>query len=370
MSTQQSGENGSGVSSSDGQDFWQSETISLIALSSMSGVGYWTLRKLALSGITFQEVTQAKSKLQLTNYLKQSECKIIDKVVETWFESHEKILQQANKLYFDLRKQEIEVIHFKEKNFPQYLREIKDPPQWLFVQGDISVLHQPAITIVGTRKPTQDGKFLAQYVGRSLPYFKGVTVSGLASGIDQIIHKNSLRFNIKTIAFIGTGILLNYPSGSEKLRQEIYQKGGAIVSEYLPHDSYSAANFVHRNRLQAGLARVVIPVEWQEKGGTAHTVRFAKENNRKIICLRQPGWDDSHTELSVAKEMGAEVFTIPGQESEFRKAVQQCLELNTKKKGVKQDEESMVERNLPLEQDYQQLELFPELKSLPGEEQK
>ncbi len=103
----------------------------------------------------------------------------------------------------------------------------------------------------------------------------------MASGIDQIIHKNSLRFDIKTIAFIGTGILLNYPSGSEKLRQEIHQKGGAIVSEYLPHDSYSAANFVHRNRLQAGLARVVIPVEWQEKGGTAHTVRFAK---KKIIA--------------------------------------------------------------------------------------
>ncbi len=172
MSTQQSGENGSGVSSSDGQDFWQSETISLIALSSMSGVGYWTLRKLALSGITFQEVTEAKSKLQLTNYLKQTECKIIDKVVETWFESHENILQQANKLYLDLRKQEIEVVHFKEEKFPQSLREIKDPPQWLFVQGDVSVLHQPAITIVGTRKPTQDGKFLAQYVGRSLLIFK------------------------------------------------------------------------------------------------------------------------------------------------------------------------------------------------------
>lgn len=359
MSTQQSAENHLDTSSPDEQNFWQIETVSFLALSLVSGVGYWTLRKLALSGIKFQEITQAQSESKLIDYLKQGKCKTAEKLAEEWLKEREKLVEKANQLHNKLKDYGIEVIYFDEDKFPQSLRDIKEPPMWLFVQGDVSILHQPTITIVGTRKPTMDGKFLAQYVGRCLYYFKkGVTVSGLASGIDQIIHKNSLKFNIKTIAFIGTGILLDYPAGSEELRQDIHEKGGAIVSEYLPNQSYSASNFVHRNRLQAGLARVVIPVDWKEKSGTAHTVRFAKENNRRIICLRQPNWDDSHTELSVAKEMGAEIFTIPGQESEFREAIQQSLEFDSENKEVKKIKKSIGDKSVQEKPDYKQLELF------------
>jgi predicted Rossmann fold nucleotide-binding protein DprA/Smf involved in DNA uptake len=135
-------------------------------------------------------------------------------------------------------------------------------------------------------------------------------------------------------------ILLNYPAGSEELRNKIYKKGGAIVSEYLPHQSYSAENFVRRNRIQAGLSRVVIPIEWKPKGGTAHTVRFAKEANKKIICLKLPDWSDSHLELSLAQKMGAEVLTIPGQESEFIHSVTQFLAFKLDDKEAKITEKS------------------------------
>lgn len=359
MPTQQYADNRSDISSPDDRDDWHCETVSLLALSLMSGVGYWTLRKLALSGLTFQQVTQARSETEFSDYLKQGGCKTAEKSAGEWFKEREQLVEKANQLHSKLKDRGIEVIHSKEDKFPQSLRDIKEPPMWLFVQGDVSILHQPAITIVGTRNPTMDGKFLAQYVGRCLSYFKeGVTVSGLASGIDQIIHQNSLRFNIKTIAFIGTGILLDYPAGSEELRQEIYKNGGAIVSEYLPNQSYSASNFVQRNRLQAGLARVVIPVEWKEKSGTAHTVRFAKECNRKIICLKQPGWNDSHTELSVAKEIGAEIFTIPGQESDFIESVKKSIELKAEKLSVEQPEVLTTKTSSHPEPDYSQLELF------------
>ena len=326
--------------SNDDKDFWLNETVSLLALSLMNGIGYWTLWNLALAGIGFKQVLEADSSSEFVDYLKQAGCKNAQQLAETWKSSLTELLEKANQLYLELKSQGIEVIHSGQEKFPQSLREISEPPKWLFVQGDISILHEPLIAIVGTRTPSGDGKFLAHYVGKCLPYLKAITVSGLALGIDQIIHQESIRFNIQTIAIIGTGILLNYPAGSEKLRNKIYKKGGAIVSEYLPYQSYSAENFVRRNRIQAGLSRVVIPVEWKPKGGTAHTVRFAKEANKKIICLKLPDWSDSHLELSLAQKMGAEVLTIPGQESEFIRSVTQSLALKLDDKEAKITEKS------------------------------
>lgn len=343
--------------SNNDENFWLSETVSLLTLSSMNGIGYWTLWNLALADIGFMQVLNANSSTEFVDYLKQAGCKTANQLVETWQSSLTELKQKAYQLYLELKSQGIEVIHSRQEKFPQSLREIPEPPKWLFVQGDISILHKPSIAIVGTRNPSGDGKFLAHYVGKCLPYLQGITVSGLALGIDQIIHQESIRFNVKTIAIIGTGILLNYPAGSEQLRKKIYKNGGAIVTEYLPNQSYSAENFVRRNRLQAGLSRVVIPVEWKPKGGTAHTVRFAKEAHRKIICLKLPDWSDSHPELSLGQKMGAEVLTIPGQESEFIRSVTQSLVLKSDEKEVKITEKSSKNKTEQHQSDDLQLTL-------------
>ena len=298
-------------------DHWVAETVSLLTLSLLHGAGYWTVRSIALSGLGFKQVLKAESTAEFINYLMQAKCKntnqIANQIGEDWQKKRDELWKQGVKLYHQLDTQGIKVIHFEQEYFPQSLREISDPPRWLFVQGDISILHRPALAIIGTRKPSEDGIFLANYVGACLQYFNAVTVSGLALGIDQIIHKKSIRARVPTIAFIGTGILQNYPAGSEKLRQEICENGGAIVSEYLPNQSYSAENFVHRNRLQAGLSNVIIPVEWKEKGGTSHTVKFAHKAQKRIVCLKLPDWSDSHSELTLAKKLDADIFTLPGE---------------------------------------------------------
>ena len=272
-------------------------------------------------------------------------------MAENWAISQADLWKQSVKFYREeLQSKNINVIHFKQNIFPQSLREIPDPPKWLFVQGNLSVLHKPSIAIVGTRNPSEDGKFLAHYVGKSLSQFNDiVTVSGLANGIDQIIHRQSIRFNVPTVAFIGTGILLNYPNGSEELRQEIIANGGAIISEYLPNQSYSAENFVRRNRLQSGLSDVVIPVEWTIKGGTAHTVRFAYEAQKSIICLRLPDWGDSHTELDLAQSWDAKIFTIPSDESKFIESV--------KKSFASQECRSEL-KSVPIKSSFHQLSIL------------
>ena len=70
----------------------------------------------------------------------------------------------------------------------------------------------------------------------------------------------------------------------------ILARGGTVVTEYLPQQSYSAENFVRRNRLQAALAKVLVPVEWAAKSGTAHTVKYAADLGRPIACLQLPDW--------------------------------------------------------------------------------
>ena len=144
------------------------------------------------------------------------------------------------------------------------------------------------------------------------------TVSGLAAGIDQLAHEHSLRAGVPTIAVLGTGMLEDYPKGSGRLRAEILATGGAIVSEYLPTSSYSAENFVQRNRLQAALGRALIPAEWKRRSGTAHTVRFATALGRPIACLRLPEWSEERVVLE--RGMGlptGEIFTVPHDQGSF-----------------------------------------------------
>jgi DNA protecting protein DprA len=196
----------------------------------------------------------------------------------------------------------------------------------LFVQGSIERLSQPSITIVGTRKPSADGLFLSRYVGACLGEWGAPTVSGLAAGIDQLAHEHSLRAGVPTIAVLGTGMLEDYPKGSGRLRGHILATGGSVVSEYLPNASYSAENFVQRNRLQAGLGRILIPAEWNRRSGTAHTVRFATEIGRPIACLRLPEWPTDRVVLGPGLGLPTgEIFTVPHEHMQFDVFVREAI---------------------------------------------
>jgi DNA protecting protein DprA len=301
------------------QELWLRETISLLALSTVPGIGYWTLRNLSQFGYSFYEVLKRPSSFdEFGVYLSRASCKVPKKILEDWSEVQQALWTQGKDLHRRLKRDGVQVIHIGESRFPKSLRRIPQPPRWLFVQGDLSILHQPSIAVVGTRQPSNDGVFLAKYVGACIPSINAVTVSGLANGIDQIIHCSSIRFQTPTIAVLGTGVFKNYPAGSESLRNDICINGGAVVTEYLPDQTYSAENFVRRNRLQTGLANVLIPVEWKSQSGTAHTVRYANESRKNIACLRMSDWrEEHHPELALARELEAEVFTIPQQGNQF-----------------------------------------------------
>lgn len=243
-----------------------------------------------------------------------------------WRERRAEAADRAVKMRELLERLQVRLILRADREFPARLLELGRPPHWLFVQGAAARLSEPSIAIVGTRKPSDDGIFLARYVGACLGNWGVPTVSGLADGIDQLAHEESLRSGVPTIAVLGTGILEDYPKGSNGVRERILASGGAIITEYLPRASYSGENFVQRNRLQAALACVLIPVEWQRRSGTAHTVRFASSLKRPIACLRLPYWphDRVQFEPGLGLESGA-LFTVPHEQAAFDRFVRDSI---------------------------------------------
>ncbi|MBD1589621.1 DNA-processing protein DprA [Pseudomonas sp. C2L12B] len=284
--------------------YWRHERIAFLALSTLRGVGFRTLYKISKSGMSFNSALRDPSAAGLEKFMLDSPGGDFEGLKKLW----EAGVAEAKKL----GNLNISLMFRKEQRFPQKLAAIHDNPEWLFAQGNIENLYMPAVSIVGTRKPSDDGIFLTKFVVSALAHHKCVTVSGLALGIDQTAHIESMRYGIPTIAVLGTGILENYPKGSDMLRNKIIDEGGTIITEYLPDQSYSAENFVRRNRLQAALADLLIPVEWQIKSGTAHTVKFASQYGKKIVNLHLPMTRESKPELSFSQDAyGALCLEIP-----------------------------------------------------------
>jgi DNA processing protein len=301
-----------------------SDQLALLALSSIRGVGYWTLWHMARAGVRFSDfILQNDSNEQASTALKKFGARLDNNLTSHWPVVRERALEQATKRLRELAECGVRLIMADEPDYPSSLRDLLDPPAWLFVRGNAAVLNAPSVSVVGTRQPSSDGLWLAQFVGANLLNWGVPTVSGLAPGIDQLIHEWSLRMNVPTVAVLGTGISSDYPKGSEALRERIVQAGGVIVTEYLLRDTYSAENFVRRNRLQAALGRVLIPVEWSPHSGTAHTVRYACTLKRPIAGLRLPDWPQNRVILGDVTE--GEIFTIPPEEAQFREFVARSI---------------------------------------------
>ena len=183
------------------------------------------------------------------------------------------------------------------------------------MQGSVPVLISASlVAVVWTREATPEGIALARRF-TSLLATKGFgTVSGLAQGIDQVAHQVALDYGVPTVGVMGTGILITFPAETSHIRSQIVASGGAIVTEYFPHDSYSRERFVRRNRIIAGLAQATIPVEARAKSGTAHTYRYARDAGLDTFGIRwssRPATSGIH---DLFNEDGRPIFDLDSEE--------------------------------------------------------
>ena len=186
---------------------------------------------------------------------------------------------------------QIEKISINEKEYPQQLKNIYDPPQCLYVLGNKKILNQKGIAIVGSRKCTNYGKEMAIKISEELSKNKINIISGLAIGIDSYAHFGNIKIqNIKneygkTIAVLGSGIDQIYPKQNVELARKIIQTGGCIISEYPIGTMPKKEHFPQRNRIISGLSMGVVIVEAQEKSGALITADFAVEQGREVFAI-------------------------------------------------------------------------------------
>jgi DNA processing protein len=171
-----------------------------------------------------------------------------------------------------------------DEDYPELLTQLRDPPQLLYVKGNVDTLHLPALAIVGSRNPTNGGERNAFEFSRHMAGCGFCIVSGLAQGIDSAAHRGAIDAGSSTVAFLGHGIDIVYPQSNRELADEIVQNG-ALVSEYPPGTPPLKAYFPQRNRLISGLSLGTLVVEAARRSGSLITARLAAEQGREVFAL-------------------------------------------------------------------------------------
>jgi DNA processing protein len=194
---------------------------------------------------------------------------------------NEKILNYHIKY---MKENNIKIININEREYPQALKKIYDPPISLYVKGNIEKLNNKNIGIVGCRECTTYGKKSAEYFSYNLSKQNINIVSGLAKGIDSYAHLGSLNTG-NTIAVLGNGLDMIYPKENLELANEIIKRGGTIISEYPCGTKPDKMKFPARNRIISGISSGIIVIEAKEKSGTLITVDFALEQGKDVFVV-------------------------------------------------------------------------------------
>ena len=181
-------------------------------------------------------------------------------------------------------KEEIYFAKKGEKNFPKELLQTPWPPKGIYIKGNIQN-DAPLVAIVGTRRATSYGKDIAFKIAETLAQEGVIIVSGLALGIDSAAHEGALAAGGKTWAVLGSGIENIWPRSNLKLAGRILEAGGALISEYPNESKAQFFTFPQRNRIVAGLSKLVIVVEAPEKSGALITARLALEAGREVAVV-------------------------------------------------------------------------------------
>lgn len=252
-----------------------------------------------------EEMTVKKSELLYLHYFfaddyqRMSEWIIQKTMTELSDEEIEKMLlspsqqvrfQKFRQLYtpqsilLQLNQKQITPITLFSDYYPPLLKEIYDPPYVLYCKGNIELLkHSKWISMVGSRTPTPYGeKAVDTFVSQLKSYQYGV-ISGLAKGIDSLVHKSCLQQDVPTIGILGSGFDYIYPKENKRLVNQMLQKN-LIITEYPPIYPPQKWYFPKRNRIISGISKGTVVIEAKKKSGSLITADQALEQGRDVFA--------------------------------------------------------------------------------------
>jgi len=244
-----------------------------------ASLDFLNLERIALLQKHFGSLEQARKNLKKEELLRagipeRSALSLVKKLEELRFE----------KVETDFAKSGAKLLYFQNADFPEALKNMPDPPIFLFMKGEVSPEDRIALAIVGTRRASAHGRQAVAHFVPELVRSGFTIVSGMARGIDATAHTEALKCGGRTIAIWGTGIDVIYPQENVRLAQEISQHG-AILSEFPLGTGAEAYNFPRRNRLIAGLTLGTLVVEGEEKSGSLITALLALEQNKEVFAV-------------------------------------------------------------------------------------
>lgn len=201
----------------------------------------------------------------------------------------QEIIKNRNELYYEnllkrIETYKVKVITYYDDDYPNNLRNIFDSPKVLYIKGQLLPEDENSIAIVGARKSTSYGRWAAEKISSELANLGVCLVSGMANGIDTQVHISALENKSRTIAVLGCGVDIIYPSSNRELYYKI-QDNGCIISEFPLGTQPLPYNFPQRNRIISGLSLGVVVVEATEKSGSLITARHAIEQGKDVFAV-------------------------------------------------------------------------------------
>ena len=257
----------------------QNELLFKIALSLVPGIGSITAKSLITACGSAVQVFGEQEKILRT--IPGIGTVLAKNILQS------RVLTRAEREMTFISKNGIGAHFYLDDSYPQRLRNCVDAPMLLFSKGNANLNPSKVISIVGTRNATEYGrelvdKLISDLAGRG---YDLQIVSGLAYGIDIQAHLASLRHGIPTVCVLAHGLETIYPSLHRKIAQEMCEKDGGMVTDFLSNSVLDRKNFLRRNRIIAGLADAVIVVESAKKGGALLTAELAVSYNRDLFAF-------------------------------------------------------------------------------------
>lgn len=205
-----------------------------------------------------------------------------EKTAELLLSSREE--ERLNAWIMELEEKQIDFYSYWHPKYPRLLREIYHPPLGIYVRGELPDDEIDTVSIIGARKCSRYGASVAYEIAKDLGKTNVIVVSGMARGIDSEGHRGILDGGGKTIAVLGCGVDICYPSENKALMERIIENG-CVISEFPPGMPAVAKNFPSRNRIIAGLSKMVIVVEAGKKSGTLITADMALDCGRDVYAV-------------------------------------------------------------------------------------
>ncbi|HFH9098728.1 TPA: DNA-processing protein DprA [Streptococcus agalactiae] len=238
------------------------------------------LKKAGLTNLNINNIINYLKKNSLTslsvrNMAVVSKCKNPTFFIENYKQLDLKKLRQEFKKF--------PVLSILDSNYPLELKEIYNPPVLLFYQGSIELLSKPKLAVVGARQASQIGcQSVKKIIKETNNQF--VIVSGLARGIDTAAHVSALKNGGSSIAVIGSGLDVYYPTENKKL-QEYMSYNHLVLSEYFTGEQPLKFHFPERNRIIAGLCQGIVVAEAKMRSGSLITCERALEEGREVFAI-------------------------------------------------------------------------------------